>query len=176
MSLVTVSPELVAGAASDLARIGSSIGAANAAAAGPTTTVLSAAADEVSVAIATLFGTHAAEYQSLSTRMAAFHEQFVQTLTSGAGIYVSTETANASLISALQLAEQNALNAINAPTQSWLGRPLIGNGVDATPGSGQAGGAGGLLWGNGGAGGSGAAGWRWRRRRSGWNQRGGQRR
>nr|WP_321145883.1 PE family protein [Mycobacterium tuberculosis] len=45
--------ETVAAAASDVARIGSSIGAANAAAAGSTTSVLAAGADEVSAAIAT---------------------------------------------------------------------------------------------------------------------------
>ncbi|WP_152316211.1 PE family protein, partial [Mycobacterium tuberculosis] len=52
MSLVIVTPETVAAAASDVARIGSSIGAANAAAAGSTTSVLAAGADEVSAAIA----------------------------------------------------------------------------------------------------------------------------
>ncbi|WP_141771361.1 PE family protein, partial [Mycobacterium tuberculosis] len=45
MSLVIVTPETVAAAASDVARIGSSIGAANAAAAGSTTSVLAAGAD-----------------------------------------------------------------------------------------------------------------------------------
>ncbi len=45
MSLVIVAPETVAAAALDVARIGSSIGAANAAAAGSTTSVLAAGAD-----------------------------------------------------------------------------------------------------------------------------------
>ncbi|WP_230866359.1 PE domain-containing protein, partial [Mycobacterium canetti] len=48
MSLVIVTPESVAAAASDVARIGSGFGAANAAAAGSTTSVLAAGADEVS--------------------------------------------------------------------------------------------------------------------------------
>ncbi|RDZ53515.1 PE family protein, partial [Mycobacterium tuberculosis] len=51
MSLVIVTPETVAAAASDVARIGSSIGVANSAAAGSTTSVLAAGADEVSAAI-----------------------------------------------------------------------------------------------------------------------------
>ncbi|CKP25008.1 PE_PGRS family protein [Mycobacterium tuberculosis] len=71
MSLVIVAPETVAAAALDVARIGSSIGAANAAAAGSTTSVLAAGADEVSAAIATLFGSHAREYQAISTQVAA---------------------------------------------------------------------------------------------------------
>ena len=56
-----------------------------------------------------------------------------------------------------QALQQNVLNAINAPTEALLGRPLIGNGANAAPGTGQNGGAGGLLLGNGGNGGSGAA-------------------
>ncbi|WP_230870576.1 PE family protein, partial [Mycobacterium canetti] len=48
MSLVIVTPELVAAAASDVARIGSGFGAANSTAAGSTTSVLAAGADEVS--------------------------------------------------------------------------------------------------------------------------------
>ncbi|WP_230872567.1 PE domain-containing protein, partial [Mycobacterium canetti] len=53
MSLVIVAPESVAAAAADVARIGSSIGVANSAAAAATTSVLAAGADEVSAAIAT---------------------------------------------------------------------------------------------------------------------------
>ncbi|WP_117433531.1 PE domain-containing protein, partial [Mycobacterium marinum] len=52
VSLVSVVPEWVAAAATDAARIGSVVGAANAAAAGATTSVTAAAGDEVSVAIA----------------------------------------------------------------------------------------------------------------------------
>ena len=65
MSFVSVAPEMVAAAAADLAGIGSAISAANAAAAVPTTEVVAAAADEVSAAIAALFGAHAQEYQAI---------------------------------------------------------------------------------------------------------------
>ncbi|CMG92469.1 PE-PGRS family protein [Mycobacterium tuberculosis] len=155
MSLVIVAPETVAAAALDVARIGSSIGAANAAAAGSTTSVLAAGADEVSAAIATLFGSHAREYQAISTQVAAFHDRFAQTLSAAVGSYVSAEATNAAPLATL---EHNVLNALNAPTQALLGRPLIGDGAAGAPGTGQAGGAGGILWGNGGAGGSGAPG------------------
>ncbi len=50
---------LLGTAASDLTRIGAIIGAANAAAATRTTSLLAAAEDEVSTAIAALFGAHA---------------------------------------------------------------------------------------------------------------------
>ncbi len=125
MSLM-VAPELVAAAAADLTGIGQAISAANAAAAGPTTQVLAAAGDEVSAAIAALFGTHAQEYQALSARVATFHEQFVRSLTAAGSAYATAEAANASPLQAL---EQQVLGAINAPTQLWLGRPLIGDGV-----------------------------------------------
>ena len=36
---------------------------------------------------------------------------------------------------------------INAPTDLLLGTPLIGKGTNGAPGTGQAGGPGGLLWG-----------------------------
>ncbi len=129
MSFVSVAPEIVVAAATDLAGIGSAISAANAAAAAPTTAVLAAGADEVSAAIAALFSGHAQAYQALSAQAAAFHQQFVQTLAGGAGAYAAAEAQ----------VEQQLLAAINAPTQALLGRPLIGNGADGAPGTGQAG-------------------------------------
>lgn len=55
MSYVLAAPEVFAAAASDVAGIGSSLSAANVAAAVSTTGVLTAAGDEVSAAIAALF-------------------------------------------------------------------------------------------------------------------------
>ncbi|GJO86024.1 hypothetical protein NJB1728f31_31420, partial [Mycobacterium marinum] len=149
MSFVSVTPELVVAAASDLSGINSAIAQANSVAAAATTTVLPAAADEVSAAIAALFGTHAQQYQAISAELAAFHDRFVQCLNTGAGSYLRAEAANA---------EQGLLGLVNAPTQALFGRPLIGDGANGAPGSGQAGGAGGLLYGNGGVGGSGGVG------------------
>jgi PE family len=40
--------------------------------------VLSAGADEVSTAIAALFGAHAQEFQALSAQASAFHSQFTE--------------------------------------------------------------------------------------------------
>ncbi|WP_261860802.1 PE family protein, partial [Mycobacterium marinum] len=149
MSYLIAAPEMVAAAATDLASVGSSISAANAAAAAPTMSVLAAGADEVSAVVAALFDAHAQAYQSLSAQAALFHEQFVQALNTGAGSYALAEAASVSPL-------QDALNLINAPTQALFGRPLIGNGADGAPGTGQSGGNGGFLYGNGGNGGSGA--------------------
>jgi hypothetical protein len=94
MSLVIVAPEMVAAAATDLRSIGSTVSAANAAAAAPTTAVLTAAGDEVSAAVAALFSRYGSEFQGLSAQVANFHSQFVQTLHSAAGGYAGTEAAN----------------------------------------------------------------------------------
>ena len=64
------------------------------------------------------------------------------------GVTYTAEAANASPL-------QPLLNAINAPTEALVGRPLIGNGVNGAPGTGANGGAGGILIGTGGAGGAG---------------------
>ena len=96
MSFVIAAPQTVAVAASDLASIGSTISAANAAAANPTTAVIPAAADEVSAAISSLFENYAGEYQALSAGAAAFHNQFVQLMNTSAGKYAAAEAANAS--------------------------------------------------------------------------------
>lgn len=72
MSFVIAAPETLVRAASDLANIGSTLGAANAAALGPTTELLAAGADEVSAAIASLFAAHGQAYQAVSAQMSAF--------------------------------------------------------------------------------------------------------
>lgn len=125
MSFVIAVPEFLSAAATDLANLGSTISAANAAASIPTTGVLAAGADDVSAAIAALFGAHAQAYQTISAQAATFHAQFVQTLSAGAGAYANAEAANV---------QQSLLNAINAPTQALLGRPLIGDGATGATG------------------------------------------
>ncbi len=55
MSYLAVAPEFVSSAATDLSNLGSTLRAATASAATPTTGVLAAAEDEVSTAIAALF-------------------------------------------------------------------------------------------------------------------------
>ncbi|WP_156781333.1 PE family protein, partial [Mycobacterium gordonae] len=128
MTFMVVSPEMVAAAASDVAGIGSTISAANAAAAQSTTGLVSAAADEVSHAIAALFSGHAVGYQEFAGQAAVLHEQFVHTLSAGAASYATAEALNVGPL-------QPVLDLINLPTQALLGRPLIGNGTDGAPGT-----------------------------------------
>ncbi|MCV6970531.1 PE family protein [Mycobacterium bohemicum] len=155
MSYLVAAPDAFTTAASGLSGVGAALESATAAAAPSTTNVVAAAQDEISTAIATLFGTHAQEFNALTAQAATFHNQFVQTLNAGASSYALTEAANTA---PLQTLEQDLLGAINAPTEFLLNRPLIGNGTNGTPGTGAAGGNGGLLIGNGGNGASGAPG------------------
>jgi PE family len=95
MSYVTTHPEMLSAAAGNLQGIGAVVSAGNAAAAGPTTGVVPAAADEVSALTAAQFAAHAQMYQDFSAQAAAIHEQFVATLATSAGSYLATEAANA---------------------------------------------------------------------------------
>ncbi|KRT49699.1 PE family protein [Mycobacterium tuberculosis] len=155
MSFVNVAPQLVSTAAADAARIGSAINTANTAAAA-TTQVLAAAQDEVSTAIAALFGSHGQHYQAISAQVAAYQQRFVLALSQAGSTYAVAEAASAT---PLQQIEQALLGVINTPTEALVGRKLIGDGAHGAPGTGQAGGAGGAagLIGNGGAGGTGGA-------------------
>ncbi len=157
MSFVIAAPETLTGAATKLVDIGSAIRAANVAAAASTTDLITAGADEVSAAISAAFSDYASAYQALIGQAAEFHARFVQAVTAAASGYAAAEAANTD---PLQILQQDLFGLINAPTNTLLGRPLIGdgaNGVTNAQGVGTAGGAGGLLWGNGGNGGNSTA-------------------
>ncbi len=94
MAFVTTQPEALTAAAGTLQGIGSSLSAQSAAAAGPTTGVVPAAADEVSALTAAQFAAHAQLYQEGSAQAAAIHELFVNTLGISSGSYAVTEAAN----------------------------------------------------------------------------------
>jgi len=114
MSFVIAAPGAIAAAASDLASIGSTIRSANAAAAGSTSGVLPAAADEVSAAIARLFGVYAQDFQALSAHAETFQDRFVKALTGGGRWYAAAEAANGSRL-------QSALNMLKAPIRAVAG-------------------------------------------------------
>jgi hypothetical protein len=98
VSVLVVAPELVASAAADLESIGSAVNAAHRAAAVRTTGLAAAAADEVSAALSALFTKYGADFQALSAHAGAFHEKFLQALSSGFRSYLAAETAGASLL------------------------------------------------------------------------------
>ncbi|EUA06074.1 PE family protein [Mycobacterium kansasii 732] len=152
MGFVSASLDVIAAAQERLTGIGAVLIEANAAAAASTTNIAAAAADEVSTSIAALFGRHGQVYQESSVQAAAFHRDFTDALGGSARSYAAAESVNAQL---------NLWNKVNAPAQALLGRPLIGNGADATA-PGAAGGDGGLLFGDGGAARPGPRPGRWR--------------
>lgn len=119
MSFVIAAPDMVQAAAENLAGIRSMLSEASASAAGPTTAVAAAAEDQVSAAVAALFGSFGQDYQAISAQAEAFHGQFVNLLNAGAGAYLSAESANA---------QQALACAVNAPTSGLLGS---GAGVSA---------------------------------------------
>jgi PE family len=90
MAYVLAQPQAMAAAAADIAGIGLAINEADAAAAGPTTGVLEAAADEVSASTATLFNSYAQEYQAVIRRAGAFHNEFAQLLAAVGTVYAET--------------------------------------------------------------------------------------
>jgi PE family len=105
MSFLVTSPDVLSSAAKDLANIGSTITEARTVALPATTSLLPAAADEVSEAIASLFAGHGQSFQALSATVSQFHEQFVQSLSRGAASYLGAEAANASPLQQLQQGE-----------------------------------------------------------------------
>jgi len=128
MSFVVAVPEVLGTAATDLASLGSTISSARAAAATQTTGVLAAAEDEVSAAIAAVFSAHGQGFQALSAQATAFHDQFVQALTAGAGSYLSAEAANVAAFMAnpAQTIRQDLLGLIAAPSPTLTAAATIG--------------------------------------------------
>jgi hypothetical protein len=130
VSFLFATPEAVAAASTDLANIGSTINEAHAAAAALTIGLVPAAQDEVSVAVAGLFGTYGREYQSLAVQAAEFHDRFAQAVIASAGSYLAAESSNVTAL--LQEAQQDLVGAINAPAEALLGHPLIGTGTGSS--------------------------------------------
>jgi hypothetical protein len=114
MSCVIAAPDMMAAAATDVAAVGSTLGAAHVAAAAPTVAVIPAAADEVSASIAHLFSRHAQDYQGLAGQAAAFHEQYVQHLNASARSYAIAEGANVASLQPLNATSGASANAIAA--------------------------------------------------------------
>ncbi|MGO9153773.1 PE family protein [Mycobacterium sp.] len=100
MTNMLAQPQAMAAAAVDVAGIGSAINDANAAAAGPTTGVLRAAADEVSASTAALFNSYAREYQAVIKQAGAFHDEFARLLAAAANAYTETEAAASKALAA----------------------------------------------------------------------------
>lgn len=91
MSIMHAEPEMLAATAGELQSINAVARAGNAAVAGPTTGVVPAAADLVSLLTASQFAAHAQLYQAISAEAMAVQEQLATTLGISAGSYAATE-------------------------------------------------------------------------------------
>ncbi|GFG73807.1 PE family protein [Mycobacterium botniense] len=94
MAFVVTQPETLAGAAGDLARIGSAVATMNEATWAPITGVVPPAADQVSVLTALEFAAYGQLYRMLSVQAEQVLDAFVATLRDSAGSYALTEAAN----------------------------------------------------------------------------------
>jgi PE family len=92
MSFV-ISPEWVQAAAQDLEGLRSALLEASDSTAAVTTKIAPAAADEISAAVAAMFGGWGDEFQVISAQTQAFHADFVRTLNSSVGAYLNAESA-----------------------------------------------------------------------------------
>lgn len=93
-SYVIAAPEAIAAAAAELTEIRTAINEAAAAAAPSTTGIVSAAADEVSDAIARFFGSYGQELQALTAQTTQFQSQFERALGEAGAAYAAAEAAN----------------------------------------------------------------------------------
>lgn len=115
MSFLLAEPQAMVAAATDIEGIGATLSAASAAAAVPTSNVLAAAGDEVSAAIANLFGTFGLEYQDVVTQFEAFHNEFQRTLAAAGSAYVQAEAAAATALGAAFAPPAQAATAAAIP-------------------------------------------------------------
>jgi PE family/PPE-SVP subfamily C-terminal region len=94
MSFVTTAPAAISAAATQLEGVGTSFATESSAAAGSTTAIAPAAADEVSILQSGAFSTYGQLYQTVSAQAQAIHQQFVNLLQQSSGSYQETEGAN----------------------------------------------------------------------------------
>ncbi|OBK28611.1 PE-PGRS family protein [Mycobacterium asiaticum] len=124
MSYVITAPEALAAAAKDLTGIGDVLKRAAAGAAPSTTTIVTAAGDEISAAVARLFGNYAEEFQALTAQTSLFQTQFEQALSAAGAAYAAAEAANVAPLQALL--QQVEGSGFFAPVEQLIGRPLFG--------------------------------------------------
>ena len=123
-SYTVATPELLTSAAAELGHVGSRIGAASTTAAGQTTAVVAAAQDEVSAAIANLFGRYGGEYQAILAQGAHFHENFTAALVAAANAYAEAEAAGAALLGQAPAAGRVSAATVTALIMGGTSNPV----------------------------------------------------
>jgi PE family/PPE-SVP subfamily C-terminal region len=141
MSFVTTAPAALAAAATQLEGVGTSFATESSAAAGSTTAIAPAAADEVSILQSGAFSTYGQLYQTVSAQAQAIHQQFVNLLQQSSGSYQETEGANqvsaaanslSGVSSAAAQPAQPITDGITSLTSFLQGLPLVNNSLFST--------------------------------------------
>ena len=142
MSFVTTAPAALSAAATQLEGVGTSFATESSAAAGSTTAIAPAAADEVSILQSGAFSTYGQLYQTVSAQAQAIHQQFVNLLQQSSGSYQETEGANqvsaaanslSGVSSAAAQPAQPITDGIGSLTSFLQGLPLVNNNAFSVP-------------------------------------------
>jgi hypothetical protein len=128
MSHVTTAPAALSAAATQLEGVGTSFATESSAAAGSTTAVSPAAADEVSILQSGVFSTYGQLYQTVSAQAQTVHQQFVNLMQQSSGAYQETEGANqlGAAASSLSNATGGASSAAAQPAQGIITGGIMG--------------------------------------------------
>jgi PE family len=121
MMFVNAEPGLIHGAAQDLAGIRSDLDEVLTTTSGPMTGLLPAAQDEVSSAVAQVFGQVGRTFQAQHALAAGFHNSFVAAMKSGASAFAAAEVSNGSDLGGL-------LGEANQAVSQFIGVNLEGTG------------------------------------------------
>jgi PE-PPE domain/PE family len=116
-------PQVLASAGADIDHIGSELRDAEALAASRTTGLIAAAQDEVSTAIANVFGRYGQAYQALISQAAGLHNQFSQTLGAAGSAYAQAEAVNATEVALVMGGTSNPfplLGYLESVAQAYL--------------------------------------------------------
>lgn len=98
MSFLMTQPEMLDAASRELQSINNAVQQSNSAVVAPTTRVVPAAADVVSILTAQQFSRHGRLFQEISAQAAAAREQLATMLGISADSYAATEIANTAAV------------------------------------------------------------------------------
>lgn len=121
MAFVNVEPGSIGQAAQDIAGIGRTLDESVTSMSGPTTSMLPAAADEISTAIAGVFAKFGVDFRSLNVQAAQFHGKFVDLMGAGATAYPQAEAAAAATMNTVSA----DLNGIPTQIGGFVGERLL---------------------------------------------------
>ena len=124
-SYVIAATEAFGMASGDLTGVEEAIKGATAAATPSTTGIVAAAEDEVSAAIASLFGGYGADFHALTAQATLFHDRFVAALRGAGAAYAAAEFSNVSLL-VQGLQQQFFDQGFFSPFIYLTGQPLFG--------------------------------------------------